>query len=290
MRPLAAHSVHAGSIPARAGIGLRAAHYLDVLEQRPATGWFEVHSENYFGGGGKPLHYLERIRADYPVSLHGVGLSLGSTDALNYGHLAQLKKLMRRIEPGLVSEHLSWSSIGWRYFNDLLPLPYTEEALAHVCERVARVQDYLGRQILVENISSYLQYADSTIPEAEFLAQLVRHSGCGILLDVNNVYVSACNHGFDAEAWLAAIPREPVREMHLAGFTRKRFADGEILIDTHNRPVAPEVWRLYGAAVRRFGRAPTLIEWDSDLPALQVLLDEADKADTILEEIHALAA
>jgi uncharacterized protein (UPF0276 family) len=283
-------SVHAGPIPARAGIGLRAAHYLDVLEQRPATGWFEVHSENYFGGGGKPLHYLEKIRADYPLSLHGVGLSLGSTDPLNFGHLAQLKKLVRRVEPGLVSEHLSWSSVEWRYFNDLLPLPYTEETLVHVSDRVAQTQDYLGRQILIENISSYLQYAESTIPEAEFVAELARRSGCGILLDVNNVYVSACNHGFDAQAWLAAIPRERVREMHLAGFTRKQFADGEILIDTHNRPVAPEVWQLYRAAVQRFGHIPTLIEWDSDLPALEVLLDEAGKADNIMEETHALAA
>lgn len=283
-------SVHASPIPARAGIGLRAAHYLDVLEQRPATGWFEVHSENYFGGGGKPLHYLEKIRADYPVSLHGVGLSLGSTDPLNFGHLSQLKKLMRRIEPGLVSEHLSWSSVEWRYFNDLLPLPCTEEALVHVSDRIARTQDYLGRQILIENISSYLQYAESAIPEAEFMAELVRRSGCGILLDVNNVYVSACNHGFDAQAWLDAIPRERVREMHLAGFTRKQFADGEILIDTHNRPVDPAVWQLYRAAVQRFGHVPTLIEWDSDLPALKVLLDEANKADNIMEETHALAA
>ncbi len=290
MRPLATHNVHADPIPARAGIGLRAAHYRDVIEQQPAIGWLEVHSENYFGGGGKPLHYLETVRADYPLSLHGVGLSLGSTDPLNFGHLAQLKKLIRRVEPGLVSEHLSWSSVDWRYFNDLLPLPYTVESLAHVSERVARVQDYLGRQILVENISSYLQYAESTLPEAEFLAELARRSGCGILLDVNNVYVSACNHGFDAETYLANIPRERVQEMHLAGFTRKQFDDGEILIDTHNRPVAPDVWRLYETAVRRFGCVPTLIEWDSDLPALAVLLEEANKADTILEETHALAA
>ena len=290
MRPLAMHTVHADPIPARAGVGLRAAHYQDVHEQHPEIGWLEVHSENYFGGGGKPLHYLETIRADYPLSLHGVGLSLGSTDALNLGHLSQLKKLIRRVEPGFVSEHLSWSSVDWRYLNDLLPLPYTEESLAHVSERVARVQDYLGRQILVENISSYLQYEESTLPEAEFLAELARRSGCGILLDVNNVYVSACNHGFDAEAYLAKIPREHVQEMHLAGFTRKEFDDGVILIDTHNRPVAPDVWRLYETAVRRFGRVPTLIEWDSDLPALEVLLDEANKADNILEDTHALAA
>jgi len=290
MRPLALQSVHASPIPARAGIGLRAAHYQDVLEQRPAIGWLEVHSENYFGAGGKPLHYLERIRADYPLSLHGVGLSLGSTDDLNLRHLDSLKRLIERFEPAFVSEHLSWSSVGGRYLNDLLPLPYTDEALRHVSERVARVQDYLGRRILVENISSYLQYAESTLPEAEFLAELARRSGCGILLDVNNVYVSACNHGFDPETYLNGIPRACVEEMHLAGFTRKQFADGEILIDTHNRPVAPEVWLLYRLAVDRFSRVPTLIEWDSDLPALEVLLDEARKADTILEDAHALAA
>lgn len=290
MRPLAAHSVHAGSIPARAGIGLRAAHYLDVIEQRPAIGWFEVHSENYFGAGGKPLLYLERVRADYPLSLHGVGLSLGSTDDLHRPHLDNLRQLIERFEPAFVSEHLSWSSVGGRYLNDLLPLPYTDEALRHVSERITRVQEYLGRQILVENISSYLQYEESTLPEAEFLGEVARRSGCGILLDVNNVYVSACNHGFDPETYLDSIPRACVQEMHLAGFTRKQFADGEILIDTHNQPVAPDVWRLYEAAVRRFGRVPTLIEWDSDLPALEVLLDEAHKADTILENAHALAA
>jgi uncharacterized protein (UPF0276 family) len=278
------------SIPARAGIGLRAEHYAAVLETRPPVGWLEVHSENYFGAGGKPLHYLECIRAHYPLSLHGVGLSIGSTDPLDRRHLGKLKALIRRFEPALVSEHLSWGSVDGRYLNDLLPLPYTKEALYHLVARVARVQDILGRQILIENPSSYLQYVGSTIPEGEFLAELAERTGCGVLLDVNNIYVSARNHGFDAGAYLRAIPRHVVQEIHLAGFTVNRFEDGEILIDTHNRPVYPAVWALYRQAVHRFGRIPTLIEWDTDLPELAVLVDEARRADAILEERHAQAA
>lgn len=279
-----------GSIPARAGIGLRAEHYDAVLEDRPPVGWLEVHSENYFGAGGKPLDYLERIRARYPLSLHGVGLSIGSTDPLDRQHLAKLKELIRRFEPALVSEHLSWSSVGGRYFNDLLPLPYTEEALDHMIARVVQVQDVLGRQILIENPSSYLQYVESAIPEWEFLVELAERTGCGVLLDVNNIYVSACNHGFDATTYLQAVPRHIVREIHLAGFTVNRVDDGEILIDTHNQPVWPPVWALYRQAVQRFGRIPTLIEWDTDLPELTVLVDEAYRADAILEETHAQAA
>lgn len=275
-----------GTIPAQAGIGLRAPHYLDVLETRPPVGWLEVHSENYFGAGGKPLYFLERIRAHYPLSLHGVGLSLGSTDVLNNRHLDQLKALIQRFEPALVSEHLSWSSVGGRYLNDLLPLPYTEEALAHLVKRVSQVQDYLGRQLLIENISSYLQYSESTLPEWEFITALTACSGCGLLLDVNNIYVSACNHGFDPEVYLQAIPPSVVREIHLAGFTVNRFEDGEILIDTHNQRVDPQVWTLYRQAVRRFGNIPTLIEWDTDLPTLHVLVDEARQADRIAEEIR----
>lgn len=274
-----------GPIPAQAGIGLRAEHYVEVLESRPPTGWLEVHSENFFGEGGKPLYYLEKIRAHYPLSLHGVGLSIGSTDPLDTRHLDKLVGLIRRFQPDLVSEHLCWGSVGGRYLNDLLPLPYTEEALAHMVERVDRVQSYLGRRILIENVSSYLQYVESAIPEWEFLAELGKRSGCGILLDVNNIYVNACNHGFDAGTYLSAIPVEPVREIHLAGFTVNRFEDGEILIDTHNQPVCEAVWELYRRAIRRFGATtPTLIEWDSDLPPLRVLLDEAARADAILTE------
>lgn len=280
-----------GLIPARAGIGLRADHYDAVLETQPPVGWLEVHSENYFGAGGKPLKVLERIRADYPLSLHGVGLSVGSTDPLDQRHLTALKNLIRRFEPALVSEHLSWGSVDGRHLNDLLPLPYTEEALDHFSERVIAVQDVLGRQILIENPSSYLHYVESVIPEWEFLAEVAGRSGCGVLLDVNNIYVSARNHGFDASAYLRAIPLALVQEIHLAGFVVNRFDDGEILIDTHSQPVCPAVWALYRQAVQRFGPVPTLIEWDTDLPALAVLVAEAQQADAIvLEERHAEAA
>ncbi len=283
------------SIPARAGIGLRPPHYEGVLESLPKVGWLEVHNENYFGAGGPPLYYLEQVRSRYPLSLHGVGLSLGSTDEINVRHLEKLKGLIARFEPGLISEHLCWSAMGGRYLNDLLPLPYTEEALAHVVARISRVQDYLGRQILIENLSSYLEYAQSTMPEWEFLVEVARRSGCEILLDVNNTYVSAKNHGFDAYSYLARIPGDLVQEIHLAGFSVNRFVShgngcGEILIDTHSKPVAEEVWRLYGWTVDRIGRKPTLIEWDSELPHLDVLLNEANRAERILEANHALAA
>ena len=273
-----------GVIPAQAGVGLRAPHYREFLETRPAAGWLEVHPENYFTAGGKPLHFLEQLRTCYPLSLHGVGLSIGSTDLLNIRHLDRLKELIQRFEPALVSEHVSWGSVGGRYHNDLLPLPYTEEALEHMVTRVGQVQDYLDRQILVENVSSYLEYQLSAIPEWEFITELARRAGCGLLLDVNNLYVNACNHGFDPEIFLAAIPVERVQEIHLAGFTVNTFSDGQILIDTHSRPVCEEVWALYRKAVQRFGPVPTLIEWDADLPPLPGLLAEADRADTILQE------
>ncbi|HKK07097.1 MAG TPA: DUF692 domain-containing protein [Gammaproteobacteria bacterium] len=286
MRGSTASRVEANPIPARAGIGLRTPHYRDVLETLPPVAWLEVHSENFFAEGGGPHAILEQVRSHYPLSLHGVGLSLGSTDALNHWHLDKLKGLITRYEPGLVSEHLCWCSVGERYLNDLLPLPYTEEALAHISERIAYVQDYLGRRILIENLSSYLQYAHSTIPEWEFLAEVAHRSGCGILLDVNNVYVNARNHGFDAEAYLSAIPVDSVEEMHLAGYED----EGDCLIDTHGRRVDASVWLLYAKAVRRFGRVPTLIEWDTDIPALSVLLEEADKAQTIMEAPYARVA
>ncbi len=280
----------AATIPARAGIGLRAEHYREVAASRPAVAWFEVHSENYFGAGGAPHHYLERVRRDYPLSLHGVGLSLGSADVLNRVHLDRLKALVARYEPGLVSDHLSWSSVDGRYLNDLLPLPYTGDTLRHVAARVAEAQDYLGRELLVENPSSYLEYRHSDIAEAQFLAELSARSGCGILLDVNNVYVSATNHGFDAHAYLRAIPAARVREIHLAGHTINRYDDGEILIDTHNARVCDAVWSLYRDALELLGPVPTLIEWDTDLPALAVLLDEARRADAIRETALARVA
>jgi uncharacterized protein (UPF0276 family) len=272
----------AGTVPAKAGIGLRAKHYKEILATLPAIGWFEGHSENYFAEGGQPLYYLEQVRAHYPLSLHGVGLSLGSTDPLNRDHLQKLQSLVRRFEPGLVSEHLSWGSVGGRYLNDLLPLPYTEEALAHVASRIGQVQEFLGRQLLIENVSSYLQFNPSTIPEWEFLAETAVLSGCGILLDVNNIYVNAVNHRFDPGAYLQAIPVEAVQEYHLAGFDR----NGDLLIDTHGKPVYGEVWQLYRQALDRFGILPTLIEWDTDIPELPVLLAEANKADAIMMEMH----
>ena len=271
--------------PARAGIGLRAEHYVSFVESRPSVGFIEAHSENYFGRGGKPLHFLERARRDYPLSLHGVGLSIGSTDRLSETHLQRLRELVRHLQPALVSDHLCWSSAGGIYANDLLPLPYSEEALAHVVARVQCVQERLGRTILLENVSSYVEYADSALPEWEFIAEVARRSGCGILLDVNNIFVSAHNHGFDAQRYLQAIPVDAVQEIHLAGFVEKRFDDGQILIDTHSRPVADAVWALYGQTLQRFGKLPTLIEWDADLPPLDALVAEAHKADAMLAAV-----
>lgn len=281
-------------IPLRAGIGLRAEHFEDVLEKHPDVGWFEAHSENYFGigdsglqtrGGGKPLEYLELVRQLYPVSLHGVGLSVGTTDPLSLDHLVKLKQLIQRIQPGLVSEHLSWGLVNGQYFNDLLPMPYTEEALDHMTERVEQVQDFLGMQILIENVSSYLEFSASNIPEWEFVSALAQRTGCGLLLDVNNVFVNAMNHGFDASQFINHIPVGSVMEIHLAGHTLKEV-DGEVIrLDTHDQPVCDEVWDLYGQAVERFGHVPALIEWDRNLPKLNALVDEAKRADRIRKGI-----
>ena len=226
----------------------------------------------------------------YPLSLHGVGLSLGSTDPLDAEHLANLRRAVERFEPQLVSEHLSWSSVGGRFANDLLPLPYTDEALRHVSARIAAVQDALGRQILIENVSSYLQFADSAMPEWEFLTAVAAHSGCGLLLDLNNIYVAAHNHRFDALEYLHAIPRGAVQEFHLAGHSRVRHGALELLIDTHSTAVCEAVWELYRAALRRFGAVPTLIEWDSQIPPLAELVAEADKANALEAQLHAHAA
>jgi len=260
--------------PASVGIGLRAPHYAQILRRRPPLAFLEVHSENFFAAGGQPLAWLERFRGEYALSLHGVGLSLGSADPLDERHLAKLESLVKRFEPMLVSEHLCWSSFGGRHANELLPLPYTEECLAHVVARIDAVQERLGRALLVENVSSYLQFPGSTIPEWEFVAEVARRSGCGVLLDVNNIWVSAVNHGFDARRYLEAIEPATVGEIHLAGFEKS----GAILIDTHGARVSDDVWALFGAAVARFGSRPTLVEWDTDIPALDVLLEEADKA------------
>lgn len=274
-------------LPLRTGIGLRAAHYLEILESLPDVGWLEVHGENYFCDGGQPLRMLEQLRAHYPLSVHCVGMSLGSADGLDMRHLGKLARVIDRFQPALVSDHLSWSSVGDIHFNDLLPLPYTEEAMAMVCSNVDHAQEFLGRQILIENVSSYLTYSHSTIPEWEFLAEAARRTGCGILLDINNIHVNATNHGFDPLAYLSAIPAASVQEIHLAGYED----NGECLIDTHSRPVAPAVWQLYESALARFGPTPSLIEWDADLPPLVTLLAEAAKAEQILQgECHAACA
>lgn len=273
------------TLPTHAGIGLRAPHVREVLDTRPQVPWFEIHSENYFADGGPVLATLDRIREHYPLALHGVGLSLGSTDPLDRGHLGKLKRLADRIAPAAVSEHLCWSSVAGRHFNDLLPLPYTEEALDHVCARVDAVQEFLGRELLVENVSSYYAFPEATIPECEFVAAVAARTGCRLLLDVNNIYVNARNHGIDALAYLAAVPPASVAEIHLAGFD----ATGPVVIDTHGAPVAPAVWSLFEAAVARFGRVPTLIEWDTDIPAFAVLEREAATAQAVLEAHGAVA-
>jgi len=267
--------------PAAAGIGLRAPHVHEVIDTRPPTAWLEVHAENYLGGG-PALRSLDQLRPSYPISLHAVGLSLGTADGPNPRHLERLAALIGRVEPVLVSEHLSWSIAGGVYFNHLLPLPYTDESLALLCRNVDQTQIALGRQILIENPSSYLRFRDSPIPEPEFLAELARRTGCGLLCDVNNIYVSAHNLGFDAMVYVDALPRASVGEIHVAGHARND-ADGlTILIDDHGSRVSPDVWQLYAHALSRFGPVATLVEWDTDIPTLDTLLAEACVADGLL--------
>jgi uncharacterized protein (UPF0276 family) len=281
-------------VPATTGIGLRFPHHRVVAETKPEIAWLEIHSENYMGGGTS-LAYLDAIRADYPISMHGVGLSLGSAGLIDAAHLERVKQLVDRVDPVLLSEHLSWSTVDGTYLADLLPLPMTAEALETVCRNVDDVQTALRRSILIENPSSYLRYRHSTIPEWEFISAVSARTGCDILCDVNNVHVSACNHGWDARAYLAALPVHAIGEIHLAGHSIKQLPNGRtIRIDDHGAPVSPEVWRLYDEALRRFGPVPTLIEWDTNIPALDVLLDEASIAARALkhsqEDSHADAA
>jgi hypothetical protein len=266
--------------PTRAGIGLRSRHVGEVIASRPDVGFYEVHAENYMGGG-PALRWLQTIRRDAPVSLHGVGLSLGSAEGVDEGHLRRLAALTKRIEPFVVSEHLSWSTAGGAYLNDLLALPYTDESLAVVAAHVDRLQSVLRRQVLIENPSAYLRFVDTVIPEAEFLSALVRRTGCGILCDVNNIVVTTGNVGGDPEAWLAGLPAGAVGEIHLAGHRVNEVDGTAILIDDHGSPVGETVWRLYAQAVRRFPEAPTLIEWDTDIPELEILLAEARTADRV---------
>jgi uncharacterized protein (UPF0276 family) len=268
-----------------AGIGLRSVHYQEILDTRPAVNWFEVLTENYIGDGGMPLYHLDQISARYPVTLHGVGMSLGSSDPLNFAYLERLRALLERLEPVYVSDHLAWVSVGGRYLHDLIPIPYTGEALTHVAERVRTVQDFLGRRLLIENPAAYLSFQHSEMTEWEFLAQLVELTDCELLLDVNNVHVSAVNTGFDALEYLRAVPPEQVREIHLAGYEVKP----SYLFDTHGHRVHPPVWVLYGEALKLFGPVPTLIEWDTDIPALSVLMDEAQKAQDRIDQVKVAA-
>ena len=278
------HGAPAGGILRRAGVGLRFRHHHEVARERPDIAWFEVHTENYMGGGIAPA-VLDRIRANYPLSLHGVGLSLGGAERLDAAHLARVRAVVERIEPGLVSEHLAWSTSGGVYLADLLPLPMTPEALTIVCEHVDQMQTVLRRRILIENPSTYLRFRHSCIPEWEFISEVARRTGCGILCDVNNIYVSACNHGWDPQTYLDALRPEAIGEIHLAGHSLRRFDEGRVLrIDDHGSPVAPAVWALYSQALQRFGAVPTLIEWDNDVPPLEVLAAEAAIAQRMLDE------
>jgi len=272
------------------GIGLRARHVADVLARRPVVGWLEVHAENYMGGG-PIVRTLDRLRCDYPLSLHGVGLSLGSAEGLERSHLELFARLVERLQPALVSEHLSWSTTGGVYLNHLLPLPYTDEALDVVAENVARAQDRLGRRLLIENPSGYLRFRGTSIPEPEFLNILARRTGCGLLCDVNNVYVTCANLGGDSATWLDTLDASAVGEIHLAGHAVNNADGRAILIDDHGSPVSDPVWALYERALARFGPTPTLIEWDTEVPELDVLLGEAAKAERRLAKAgHVLVA
>jgi uncharacterized protein len=271
-------------LPHSAGIGLRHPHMAEILERRPSTGWLEVHAENFMNDGPATTA-LERVRSHYTLSMHGVGLSLGSALGIDERHLARLKAVCDRFEPAMVSEHLAWSVGDGIYLNDLLPVPYDEEALAIVCENIERTQNAIKRPILIENLSAYVGFARSTMAEPEFLSAIVRRTGCGLLLDVNNVYVSAQNLGFDAYAYVAAMPAAAIGEIHLAGYVENDTPDGPVLIDNHGSHVAPDVWSLYRAAIERIGRRPTLIEWDSALPPLETLLGEAMWADLLASAV-----
>ncbi len=265
------------------GVGFKAEHFEPIVETRPKLGFFEVHAENYMGAGGLPHRRLDAIRERYPLSLHGVGLSIGSPGPLDKAHLQRLAAVAKRFEPALVSEHLAWSTHDGAFFNDLLPLPYTLETLRRVADHIDEVQTALKRPILLENPSTYVVFAESTFAETDFLREIVRRSGCGLLLDVNNVFVSATNHGYDAKRYLAEFPLGAVGEIHLAGYAEDSDDAGRpLLIDAHNSPVREAVWSLYAEALPRLGAAPTLIEWDNDLPPWPTLLLEARRAERVM--------
>jgi uncharacterized protein (UPF0276 family) len=268
------------------GIGLRHPHFQDIIETAPAIGWLEVHPENFFGGGA-PRRYLAEARKKYPLSLHAVGLSLGSDQPVDEKHLRALKELIDIYQPFNVSDHASWSASGNAHLGDLLPLPYTTETLDALCWNIERTQEFCGRTILVENPSTYIAFADNEMTEFEFMNRAAQKTGCGILLDINNIFVQAFNHGYDAFEYIGGIDAARVGEMHLAGHIEKDAGERTILIDTHNRPVRGEVWNLYEYAVRRLGPVPTLIEWDQDFPGLDGLLAEARRAEAIIAKVQA---
>lgn len=278
------------SLPPAAGIGLRTANYEAFSAGRPDVAFLEVHTENFFHDGGREPRLLDQLREDYPLSLHGVGLALGSAGPLDRTHLKRIAAAVRRYEPAAVSEHACWGRVEGEHFNDLLPLPFTVEAVQHLAARVRELQDTLGRQVLVENVSQYLRFRHSTLTEGEFLAALVAESGCSLLLDVNNLYVNSVNVGFDPLATIATLPTDAVGEVHLAGHLRKDVDGHVLLIDDHGSRVPGPVWALYARVLERFGPVPTLIEWDTNVPALDVLLAEAATADAMLRVMHARAA
>jgi uncharacterized protein (UPF0276 family) len=261
------------------GLGLRKEHYETVLAERPEVDWFEVISENYMVDGGKPLDYLTRIREHYPMVMHGVSMSIGSTAPLNFDYLKKLKDLVARVEPAWFSDHLCWTGVDGLNLHDLMPLPYTEEAVQHVADRISQVQDYMGRQMLLENVSSYVSYGDSQMTEWEFLCAVAERADCLILLDINNIYVSAYNHNFDAYNYLYAMPDERVYQFHLAGHTVEK----NIIIDTHDHPIADPVFELYAAAIKHFGRVSTMIERDDHIPPLAELLEELNQVRRIAD-------
>ncbi|MGY6536323.1 MAG: MNIO family bufferin maturase [Pararhodobacter sp.] len=281
------------ALPPAIGLGFKPAHFQDILAAPGAVGFYEVHAENYMGAGGAPHAMLARLRADHALSIHGVGLSIGGARALDRDHLHRLRQLVKRYQPESFSEHLAWSSHGSVWLNDLLPLPYTDETLATVCAHVDCVQEALGMRMLLENPATYVTFDSATWAETDFLAEVVRRTGCGLLLDINNVFVSATNHRFDPRAWLAAIPLHAVGEIHLAGHDTQHLPSGPLLIDSHARPVADPVWALYAEILRQTGPLPTLIEWDNDVPAFAVLLSEGARAQAVLsaaEQGHSNAA
>ena len=261
------------------GLGLRKEHYEAVLSERPNVDWFEILSENYMVEGGKPLDYLTRIREHYPMVMHGVSMSIGSTEPLNFDYLKQLKELIKRVEPEWISDHLCWTGVNGLNLHDLMPLPYTEEAVQHVADRVSQVQDYLGQQILLENVSSYVSYSDSIMTEWDFFNEVTERADCNMLLDINNIYVSAYNHNFDPYTYLTAMPSERIHQIHLAGHTH----ENNLIIDTHDHPIADPVFDLYAAAVEHFGRVSTMIERDDNIPPLPELLAELEQVKNIAE-------